>query len=101
MARARRYYVYGSSWGTVLAQEFAVGRPAGLRGLVLDGALCDGPTYIRTQWRDRLSTMPTYTQQLLRTLEDRKARAVVAEHGGAAARRAIHQEIAALRRDAS
>ena len=36
------YYVYGSSWGTVLAQEFAITIPTGLRGLILDGALCDG-----------------------------------------------------------
>ena len=66
------YYVYGSSWGTCLAQEFAVTQPSGLRGLVLDGALCDGQVYITTQWRDRLSRMPTYTQKLLKELEDRK-----------------------------
>ena len=36
------FYVYGSSWGTCLAQEYAVLRPDGLRGLILDGALCDG-----------------------------------------------------------
>lgn len=42
------YYVYGSSWGTCLAQEFAVAQPKGLLGLILDGALCDGQQYIQT-----------------------------------------------------
>ena len=40
---------------------------------MLDGALCDGDLYIRTQWRDIISTMPTYTQKLLRKLTDQKA----------------------------
>jgi L-proline amide hydrolase len=67
------YYVYGSSWGSVLAQEFAVTQPSGLLGLMLDGALADGQVYIKTQWRDRISTLPTFTQKLLRKLEDEKA----------------------------
>lgn len=36
------YYLYGSSWGTVLAQEYAVTQPPHLLGMILDGALCDG-----------------------------------------------------------
>jgi L-proline amide hydrolase len=67
------YYVYGSSWGTVVAQELAVTQPAGLLGLMLDGALCDGDLYINTQWRDVISTMPTFTQKLLRKLTDERA----------------------------
>jgi len=67
------YYLYGSSWGSCLAQEVAVTQPAGLAGIILDGALADGETYITTQWRDRISTLPTYTQQLLRQLEDGQA----------------------------
>ena len=67
------HYVFGSSWGSVLAQEYAVTLPAGLLGLVLDGALADGQTYIKTQWRDRISQLPTFTQKLLRKLEDEKA----------------------------
>ena len=66
------FYVYGSSWGTCLAQEFAVTNPQGLRGLILDGALCDGQTYIKTQWRDRLSTMPSLTQKWLKECEEGK-----------------------------
>jgi len=67
------YYVYGFSWGAMLAQEFAVTQPSGLRGLVLSGALADGELYIRTQWRDRIATMPTFTQKLLAELEAAKA----------------------------
>lgn len=31
------YYIFGSSWGTVVAQEMAVTVPPGLKGLMLDG----------------------------------------------------------------
>eukprot|EP00040_Diaphanoeca_grandis_P041890 m.263729 g.263729 ORF g.263729 m.263729 type:complete len:336 (-) comp51811_c0_seq1:127-1134(-) len=74
------YYVYGSSWGSMLAQEYAVHiavntlPSAGkLLGLVLDGALCDGDLYIASQWRERISTLPLFTQRLLRKLEDKQA----------------------------
>ena len=66
------YYLYGSSWGTVLAQEAAVLQPKGLLGLILDGAFANGQHYITTQWRDRIATLPTFTQRLLRELEDAK-----------------------------
>ena len=71
--RGQGYYVYGLSWGAMLAQEFAVTQPSGLRGLILSGALADSELYITTQRRDRISTLPTYTQQLLRTLDAQKA----------------------------
>ena len=63
------YYLYGSSWGSCLAQEVAVTQPRGLAGIILDGTLADGETYITTQWRDRISTLPEYTQKLLKQLE--------------------------------
>jgi L-proline amide hydrolase len=31
------YYLYGSSWGSMIIQEYAVLQPQGLRGIVLDG----------------------------------------------------------------
>jgi len=74
------YYLYASSWGTVVAQEFAVSISSstdamlrGLQGLILDGALCDGETYIQTQWRDRIATLPMFTQNLLKKLLNDKA----------------------------
>jgi pimeloyl-ACP methyl ester carboxylesterase len=62
------YYLFGSSWGTIVAQEFAVLKPAGLRGLVLDGALSDPELYISSQWRERISTLPLFTQNTLQKL---------------------------------
>jgi proline-specific peptidase len=68
-----QFFLYGSSWGTIVAQEAAVAGLKGLKGMILDGALCDAQQYISTQWRDRISTMPTYTQNLLKSLEEQKA----------------------------
>eukprot|EP01034_Spumella_vulgaris_P021830 gene21830-27900_t len=56
----------------MIAQEFAVKKPVGLLGLILDGALADSQLYITSQWRDRISTLPTYSQNLLRKLTDQK-----------------------------
>lgn len=66
------YYLYGSSWGTIIAQEFAVKKPSNLLGIILDGALCDAQLYGRTQQRDRISTLPSYTQKLLKNMTDNK-----------------------------
>ena len=74
------HYLYGSSWGTIMAQEYAVrleeeeeeGKSPKLLGLILDGALASDKLYIETQWRDRIGTLPTYTQRLLRKLTDEK-----------------------------
>lgn len=69
------YVLFGSSWGGMLALEYAVFQPyfEGLQGLILDGALADSQLYIKTQWRDVLSKVPTLTQQRLKTLEEAKA----------------------------
>lgn len=68
------FHLYGSSWGTMVIQEFAVmdssERSGHLLSIMLDGALCDSHLYIHTQWRDRISTLPTCTQSLLRRLTD-------------------------------
>jgi L-proline amide hydrolase len=66
------YYLYGSSWGTIIAQEWAVRQPPGLYGIMLDGALSDPQLYIHTQRRDRISTLPSFTQQLLISLLNRQ-----------------------------
>lgn len=47
-------------------------QPSNLLGVILDGALSDGEVYINTQWRDRISTLPTYTQNKLRELIAKK-----------------------------
>ena len=40
----------------------------GLLGLILDGAFSDGQLYFETQWRDRISKLPSFTQNLLKKL---------------------------------
>mmetsp|Transcript_30209 Transcript_30209/g.43159 ORF Transcript_30209/g.43159 Transcript_30209/m.43159 type:complete len:327 (+) Transcript_30209:1-981(+) len=62
----QHFFLYGSSWGTIVCQEYAVKQPKGLMGMILDGALSDAELYIQTQWRDRISTLPTITQNLLK-----------------------------------
>ncbi len=69
---SQEYYLFGSSWGSIIAQEFAVNQPTGLLGIILDGALADSQLYITSQWRDRISTLPTFSQKLLRKLTDQK-----------------------------
>lgn len=68
-----KYFIYGNSWGTCLAQEFTVRKPKGLLGSVLDGALCDAHIYSTTEWRDVLSTIPTYAYNRLQQLEQQEA----------------------------
>jgi len=63
-----QYYVYGSSWGSLLAQEFALTQPSGLLGLILDGTFCCAQEYSQTQWRDLISTLPTFSQNKLKQL---------------------------------
>lgn len=58
--------------GTIVCQEYAIRRPVGLKGMVLDGALSDAKLYIETQWRDRISKLPSYTQQIMKNLIESK-----------------------------
>ena len=59
------YYVYGSSWGSILAQEFALTKPKGLKAQILDGALCDAQLYGKTQWSEVVSEIPLLTQKYI------------------------------------
>ena len=70
----KQYYLYGSSWGTVIVQEFMINKllyesSKTVAGLILDGCLSDANIYIKTQWRDRISTLPTVMQRILTNLE--------------------------------
>jgi L-proline amide hydrolase len=71
--KLEEFYVFGSSWGTCVAQEFAVTLPNGLLGLILDGALSDSEIYISTQRRDVLKDVPTFTRDLLFKLDAEKS----------------------------
>jgi proline-specific peptidase len=68
----KEYYLYGSSWGTIIVQEWSVRQPLGLYGILLDGALSDPQLYISTQKRDRHSQLTSYTQKLLNKVIEEK-----------------------------
>ena len=68
------FHLLGSSWGTVVAQEYALQTPppAQLASLVLSGPLSDGQFYIESQWdpiEGGLGTLPLFTQQRIHHLE--------------------------------
>ena len=70
-----RHHVLGSSWGTIVAQLYALQQPAppGLSSLVLSGPLSDSQLYIRSQWDDvegNLGSLPPHVQRRLRSLDE-------------------------------
>ena len=69
-----RFHLLGSSWGTVVAQLYALQTPPPpqLASLVLSGPLSDGQLYIRSQWDEvegGLGTLPPFTKRRIRRLE--------------------------------
>lgn len=74
------FYLYGHAWGAVIVQEFALATRAssdvmlrGLLGIVLDSAFSDGELYSKSLWKERISTMPLFTQSLLKKIIADKA----------------------------
>mmetsp|Transcript_26025 Transcript_26025/g.42962 ORF Transcript_26025/g.42962 Transcript_26025/m.42962 type:complete len:411 (+) Transcript_26025:100-1332(+) len=70
----QNFHLLGSSWGTIVAQEYALQMPppAQLASLTLSGPLSDGQLYIRSQWdatEGNLGTLPPFTQERIRKLE--------------------------------
>lgn len=74
------FYLYGHAWGAVIVQEFALATSTssdamlrGLLGILLDSAFSDGEQYSDNLWKERISTMPLFTQNLLRKVMHNKA----------------------------
>ena len=68
-----RHHVLGSSWGTIVAQLYALRRPPGLASLTLSGPLSDSQLYKESQWdadEGNLGSLPPFVQRRLRTLDD-------------------------------
>ena len=42
-----RFHLYGHSWGTMLATEYALNQPTGLLSLILSGPVLSAPRYVR------------------------------------------------------
>jgi proline-specific peptidase len=82
--KLHHYHILGHSWGTILAQLFALNNNAqnntimeGLQSLVLSGPISDAKNYIAAQWDekegDNLASLPPFVQGRLHALEDEKA----------------------------
>lgn len=69
-----KYHILGHSWGTILAQLFALNAKdtRGLQSLVLSGPLSDAKSYIAAQWNEdegSLGSLPPFIQGRIRALE--------------------------------
>ncbi|HEU0131725.1 MAG TPA: proline iminopeptidase-family hydrolase [Mycobacteriales bacterium] len=63
---AGRYHVVGQSWGGFLAQEHALTRPPGLRGLVLADTAASFPMFVEAANRLREQLPPGVNETLLK-----------------------------------
>lgn len=71
------YHILGHSWGTVLAQLFALNAndKTGLVSLMLSGPLSDAKNYVKAQWDDSdgtLGSLPPFLQSRLVDLEEKE-----------------------------
>jgi L-proline amide hydrolase len=66
---ADRHHVLGQSWGGFLAQEYALTRPAGLRGLILADTAASFPDFVAECNRLR-SDLPPEVDEILRKHEE-------------------------------
>ena len=68
----RNYHILGHSWGSMVAQEFAITKPENMRSMILVGALSNGRVYIESQQAERHSTLTPYLQKLLKRFDETK-----------------------------
>lgn len=66
----KQVHVLGHSWGTIVAQEFAIRRPKELAGLILSGALSDSQLYIDSQRRVNLATLPPSVRDIIKKADE-------------------------------
>lgn len=69
-----KYHVLGHSWGTMLAQLFALNaeNTSGMQSIILAGPLSDAKSYIAAQWDEEegnLGSLPPFIQGRLHSLE--------------------------------
>ena len=69
-----QYHILGHSWGTMIAQLFALNAKdtRGVRSLILSGPLSDAKSYIDAQWKQdegSLGSLPPFVQGRIRALE--------------------------------
>ena len=57
-------HLYGHSWGTILAAEYILTKPSGVRSLIMAGPAFSIPRYVQDT-KDLLSTLPDSVQQII------------------------------------
>lgn len=60
----KEIHLYGHSWGTILAAEYILTKPSGVRSLIMAGPAFSIPRYFQDV-RDLLSTLPDSVQQII------------------------------------
>eukprot|EP00984_Skeletonema_dohrnii_P012455 scaffold5056_cov119-Skeletonema_dohrnii-CCMP3373.AAC.3 len=91
--KLQHYHVLGHSWGTILAQLFALNyvnkhkknttvegfntKEEGLQSLILSGPISNAQAYISAQWnpadQNNLASLPPFVQHRIHALEESKA----------------------------
>ena len=66
-----RVHLLGHSWGGMLALEYLLTRPSGVRSLVLSSALCSTPFWVQEARRLR-DALPAYVVSTMRRFEARQ-----------------------------
>lgn len=65
-----KVHVLGHSWGTIVAQEYAVLKPKELVGVILSGALSDPQLYIESQRKYNLATLPHHVTEIIKKADE-------------------------------
>jgi len=60
----KEVHIYGHSWGTILAVEYILTKPSGVRSLIMAGPAFSIPRYVQDA-KDLLSTLPDSVQQII------------------------------------
>ncbi len=60
----KEVHIYGHSWGTMLAVDYMLTEPSGVRSLIMAGPAFSIPRYVQDT-KDLLSTLPDSVQQII------------------------------------
>lgn len=82
--KLHNYHILGHSWGTILAQLFALNtaknnitKGSKLQSLILSGPISDAKKYIAAQWNENdgnnLASLPPFIQGRIHALDEEKA----------------------------
>mmetsp|Transcript_13019 Transcript_13019/g.14326 ORF Transcript_13019/g.14326 Transcript_13019/m.14326 type:complete len:367 (+) Transcript_13019:21-1121(+) len=67
-----KIFLFGHSWGAMVAQEYAATQPQELVAMMLSGPAANSQTYIEEQWAYNFSTLPQLTQEIFHQIDETK-----------------------------